>query len=245
MQEQLKKHWLFGLTTIVVGTAGVTWTVADQILVKPRDFELSRLEALGKGSTAPAPLPTPTGDPKKTVALVRAAVVFLDTYAQHKAYRKQDQETGTSNAHFLVSTIAKDKSLREVMQADPVITPQSGTLDLSQVRQLKPHVIVVHRSAFDTAKASDKGDVKLTEFLRSASDTDALFLVYSRKSTTNGALAKRLEADTGLGGRIFVYEFPLGDPFGDDSQVRHFLNNVATLGKARLYEIARGERSVR
>ncbi len=40
--ESVKKHWFVSLVLICAAIVGATWTVAVQILVGPRDFEIAR-----------------------------------------------------------------------------------------------------------------------------------------------------------------------------------------------------------
>src|SRR4029079_8300603 len=61
LQERFEKHWLGTVLLVAVVIAGGTWTVLNQVLVRPRDEELARLERRleeldGKGrNTSPAP----------------------------------------------------------------------------------------------------------------------------------------------------------------------------------------------
>jgi hypothetical protein len=42
--ENLKKHWLTGVVVLVSATAGSTWYLANELLVKPRNFQLEMRE---------------------------------------------------------------------------------------------------------------------------------------------------------------------------------------------------------
>ena len=42
-REKLHEHWLTVVVLICIGTAGISWRVADELLVKPREFEIERL----------------------------------------------------------------------------------------------------------------------------------------------------------------------------------------------------------
>jgi hypothetical protein len=44
MIDKFKRHWLVSLISLCAGVAAVTWTVALQVLVAPRDFEISSLK---------------------------------------------------------------------------------------------------------------------------------------------------------------------------------------------------------
>lgn len=61
LQERFEKHWLGTVVLVAVVVAGGTWTVLSQVLVRPRDEELARLERRleeldGKGrNTSPSP----------------------------------------------------------------------------------------------------------------------------------------------------------------------------------------------
>lgn len=44
MLDKFKQHWFIALIIICATVAGVTWDFALQILVKPRDFQISRLD---------------------------------------------------------------------------------------------------------------------------------------------------------------------------------------------------------
>ncbi len=53
---QIKKHWFFTIIGIAVVCIGTTWSVANDILVKPKDVALSerdkRIEQLEKAKSA-------------------------------------------------------------------------------------------------------------------------------------------------------------------------------------------------
>jgi hypothetical protein len=42
--DKLKKHWLGGIIILVAACVGVTWTIANELLVKPRDFTIKQQE---------------------------------------------------------------------------------------------------------------------------------------------------------------------------------------------------------
>ena len=44
--ERLGKHWLVGAFTLAATCVGTTWYVANEILVKPRDYTIKQLENL-------------------------------------------------------------------------------------------------------------------------------------------------------------------------------------------------------
>jgi len=42
--DRFKQHWLISLVLICVGVAGSTWEVAHELVVAPREFQLSQLK---------------------------------------------------------------------------------------------------------------------------------------------------------------------------------------------------------
>jgi hypothetical protein len=43
-KEKLQDHWLTVVVILCISTAGITWTVANALLVGPRDFEIEQLK---------------------------------------------------------------------------------------------------------------------------------------------------------------------------------------------------------
>jgi len=41
--QKLKKHWIYLTVSIVVFTAGITWTTSDYLYIQPRDYEIRKL----------------------------------------------------------------------------------------------------------------------------------------------------------------------------------------------------------
>ncbi len=42
--ELVRRHWIYGVTAVVIGSSTVTWKVAGETLVKPRDYAIRQLE---------------------------------------------------------------------------------------------------------------------------------------------------------------------------------------------------------
>lgn len=166
-----------------------------------------------------------------------ANVLFVDTFASHKAYSPEIQNAGISNAHFFEKKMRSYSDLQTSIEPHVAITAQNGTIDVNPIIRMNPDVIVVHRSAFNS-KDDQANDERLQHFLREMRVSNATFLIYSRQADTGEAALKFFENQTELAGRIFMYRFTMGNPLADEVQVRHFLNYVATLAKSKLYDEA-------
>ncbi len=80
--ERFRKHWLVSLVIICAGIVGATWTVAVQILVGPRDFEIARRDAeitglqkqINELKSKPSVAPTTDRAERDTTALSETGV---------------------------------------------------------------------------------------------------------------------------------------------------------------------------
>jgi len=173
----------------------------------------------------PSSLPSrPSSEPQAS-----RRIVFVDTTVREHVYEPKS----ISNADFLIEHLNSDPVLRRDL--DPRTQLVEETLpQATAVAKLLPHggLVIIHRSAFETQRDRLTPEEKLESFLRGLTDTEAVFLVYSRKPQTDGKFAVEVANAAALKNRVFAYQFRGPRPFGDPSVVDHFLATARMLAHA-------------
>jgi len=155
-------------------------------------------------------------------------IVNMDTYLTREAYHYEYQREKKSNAHFIDRLIREDTEL--LKKVDTIIEIVGTDFDgKDRIINYNPNLIIVHRSAFETEKSPDTGDVRLIRFLSDMVGTNAKILIYSRQHDTDKNYAEDIEDRTGLHGRVFIHRFEPGNPFEDDNQVNIFKKMIKEL----------------
>jgi hypothetical protein len=158
---------------------------------------------------------------------LRPRVVLVDTRDPAHMY---DPKKITSNVKLLldqikVSATDLDAESKEVNG----VVPQA-----SEILQVKPNLVVIHRSAFDfKGDKTGAGEQRLVSFLGGLRNTNALFLIYSRTKDTDGKYAEAVANETALKNRVFTYQFRYGNPFKDQAVVEHFVRTIDIIAHSK------------
>ena len=44
LKERMQNHWITIAALLVIATSGITWKIANEIIVEPRNYEIERLK---------------------------------------------------------------------------------------------------------------------------------------------------------------------------------------------------------
>jgi len=178
----------------------------------------------------------------KSATTNKLKVVFVDAL-QRRYFVKDNPLYQDGNAAFLVHRVASSDIGNVVNPASAIIdriaprdNPQLYKLSAEKIEKEEPDIVVIHRSAFcaDNENNERECDGRLLRLLKEMTHRDTVYIVYSRKFTTNSAFAARLANEAGIQGRLYVYEFKDGYPFDDGLQVDHFFQTLLMLVRAQI-----------
>jgi hypothetical protein len=220
--EYVFKHIGAVVLGLVIGIS-IAIALYQGILMPAKEAEIKAATA---GIGAKGVPTTPTTKP----CLRKAVVVFIDGFGKYAGYYLRDEKEGKSNAHYLVEEARKDES---IVVKDPVIVPQTGKIDSTQIIDMHPDVVVIHRSTFDRISDDDPKQ-RLRDLISSLRTSSTVFLIYSRTPGTDLHYAADLAESAGTEGRVSSFQFRRGNVFDDSATVIYFLRHINTLARARV-----------
>lgn len=251
LKEKIEENLTLSIMALVIVAFGLGWTAYGTILkagnneivtanelakLKESDTQLKKLSEEKAGKSAAAQ------------SKQKVKVVFVD--AMQRIYFKQNPEQyPEGNADFLIHHIEMNSEMGKLIapvkklahRIMPGANPQLYRLTAEEVEKEEPDIVVIHRSAFYKENEEDLNDERLIQFLKGMKRSDTVFLLYSRKAKTDGPYVYELANKTSLEGRIFPYQFRLGSPFDDRTQVDPFFQTLLMLVHARMNQKAQSQ----
>lgn len=154
-------------------------------------------------------------------------VVLVDTADFNKAYSRLLRENKQTNAHFLRGVLSDFRVPEGVVVEMELIGENQS--DAKVVADLKPALVVVHRSTFapEDHIASDNGIVSLIGKL----PAETKILIYSRKEGTNSSYARSIATRSGAAGRVYALKLPEGDAWASYEAVKSVVDETIGLVK--------------
>ncbi len=236
LKEKIEENLTLSILAFAIVAFGIGWGAHGTVL-KAGNNEIITANDLAKLKDAETRLKNLQEQNVDAQSKQKVRVVFVDAM-QRRYFELNPEQYPEGNADFLIHHIEMNSEISRLV--DPIkkltySTQQGANLRLSaeEVVKEKPDIVVIHRSAFYKEDEQVHED-RLVDFLKGIKMKDTVFLVYSRTPETDGKYAYALGNSTGLTDRIFPYQFRVGYPFDDRTQVDPFFQTLSMLIHARM-----------